>query len=226
MSTRPPKDVVEPHGSNAFALNDGNAGQPEKRLSLDVEKILEARRPSVIDTEMYPAPTDEERTTLRKVADSIPGVAYWLCAVEFAERASYYGVQGVFSNFMEFPLPPGMLTTMPPAVTKKLIVLDRWQWCRSLTARNAGDSRSFRPRRGVRECFCPSLPLPGVHHSYLWSICRGCPTRSIQGHHDRRACLWCGTCDHDWRCCSFSSSGRQRVGPVPDQLFLACIRCW
>jgi dipeptide/tripeptide permease len=27
--------------------------------------------------------------------------------VEFAERASYYGVKTVFSNFMQFPLPEG-----------------------------------------------------------------------------------------------------------------------
>jgi hypothetical protein len=27
--------------------------------------------------------------------------------VEFAERASYYGVKTVFSNFMQFPLPKG-----------------------------------------------------------------------------------------------------------------------
>ena len=52
-------------------------------------------------------PTPEEAATLRKVADSIPMVAYSLCIVELAERASYYGVQTVFSNFMQFPLPDG-----------------------------------------------------------------------------------------------------------------------
>lgn len=107
MATQPPKDVLEPHGSNAFGLNDGAAYQPEKHLSVYEEKILEARRPSVVDQQEYPPPTDEERSTLRKVADSIPSVSYWLCAVEFAERASYYGVQTVFSNFIEFPLPQG-----------------------------------------------------------------------------------------------------------------------
>lgn len=40
-------------------------------------------------------PTEEEQKTLRKVAGKIPSIAYWLCAVEFAERASYYGVQGL-----------------------------------------------------------------------------------------------------------------------------------
>lgn len=40
-------------------------------------------------------PTEEEKNTLRKVAGKIPNIAYWLCAVEFAERASYYGVKGL-----------------------------------------------------------------------------------------------------------------------------------
>lgn len=107
VATQPPKDVVEPHGSNALALNDGAADQPEMRLSVYDEKILEAVRPSIADQHEYPSPTDEERNTLRRVADSVPNVSYWLCAVEFAERASYYGVQTVFSNFTEFPLPKG-----------------------------------------------------------------------------------------------------------------------
>jgi len=50
-------------------------------------------------------PTEEERLTLRRVAGRFPWSAYALCAVEFAERASYYGCQGVFSNFVQFPLP-------------------------------------------------------------------------------------------------------------------------
>lgn len=36
-------------------------------------------------------PTDEEFATLRRVPGKIPTVAYLLCAVEFCERASYYG---------------------------------------------------------------------------------------------------------------------------------------
>lgn len=30
-----------------------------------------------------------------------------MCLVEFAERASYYGSQGPFRNFVNRPLPPG-----------------------------------------------------------------------------------------------------------------------
>lgn len=51
-------------------------------------------------------PTDEERATLRRVAGKMPMTAYLLCAVEFAERASYYGCFQVYKNFIRAPLPP------------------------------------------------------------------------------------------------------------------------
>ena len=105
-----PAEVAAPHGSNAFALDDGKATEDPgfaKRASVvDVEATGE-RTASMVEREMYPIPTEQEASTLRKVADSIPVTSYMLCLVEFAERASYYGVQTVFSNFMQFPLPKG-----------------------------------------------------------------------------------------------------------------------
>ncbi|KAH8884148.1 POT family protein [Thozetella sp. PMI_491] len=62
---------------------------------------------TVIDHEAYPPPTEEERTTLRKVYDTIPLTAWSLCFVEMAERASYYGVKAAFNNYLQFPLPAG-----------------------------------------------------------------------------------------------------------------------
>lgn len=50
-------------------------------------------------------PTEEEKKLLRKVPGQIPIVAYYICAVEFAERASYYGVSGLFGNFVNRKLP-------------------------------------------------------------------------------------------------------------------------
>jgi dipeptide/tripeptide permease len=50
-------------------------------------------------------PTEDEKKSLRKVAGKIPSVAYWLCAVEFSERASFYGVNGLFNNFINQKLP-------------------------------------------------------------------------------------------------------------------------
>lgn len=52
-------------------------------------------------------PTDEELKTLRRVPGKLPLVAYLICFVEFAERASYYGVQQLISNFVNRPLPKG-----------------------------------------------------------------------------------------------------------------------
>ncbi|BCS21461.1 putative MFS peptide transporter [Aspergillus puulaauensis] len=52
-------------------------------------------------------PTDEELKTLRRVPGNLPIVAYLICIAEFSERASYLGVTGLISNFVNRPLPPG-----------------------------------------------------------------------------------------------------------------------
>lgn len=65
------------------------------------------RRPLDDEGHDATAPTEEEKKTLRRVAGKIPRVAYYICAVEFAERASYYGVKPLFGNFVNRPLPAG-----------------------------------------------------------------------------------------------------------------------
>ena len=60
-----------------------------------------------IDEDYEGKPTPEELTTLRRVPGSLPFVAYLICAVEFCERASYYGVTGLINNFVNRPLPKG-----------------------------------------------------------------------------------------------------------------------
>ncbi|KAH3682448.1 hypothetical protein WICPIJ_006590 [Wickerhamomyces pijperi] len=57
--------------------------------------------------QQYPEPTEEEYATLPRVAGYAPYQAYLICLVEFAERASYYGVQGCLANFVQLPLPEG-----------------------------------------------------------------------------------------------------------------------
>ncbi|KAJ5283105.1 hypothetical protein N7505_001085 [Penicillium chrysogenum] len=75
----------------------------------DVEKsqsvITEINTNAQID--QFPLPTEAESQTLRRVSGTLPLVAFSLCLVEFAERASYYGSKTVFSNFIQFPLPEG-----------------------------------------------------------------------------------------------------------------------
>ncbi|PGG95843.1 hypothetical protein GX51_08098, partial [Blastomyces parvus] len=62
---------------------------------------------STPDGEDGEVPTKEELSTLRRVAGSVPTLAYLLCAVEFAERGSYYGIQKLISNFVNRPMPVG-----------------------------------------------------------------------------------------------------------------------
>ncbi|KAK1970001.1 POT family protein [Colletotrichum sublineola] len=95
--------VVEPDSDQGL--------QPEKTryvTVVDAESQDASLGPgSIADDESYPAPTEEERSTLRKVADSIPYTAWTLCIVEMAERASFYGVKAAFNNYLQFPLPEG-----------------------------------------------------------------------------------------------------------------------
>lgn len=105
IATRLPVDIAQLHGRASLNLDHDAAAQNEsKRPIVDVEAIGE-QTASVVERETYPPPTKEETRTLRRTADTIPSTAYTLCMVEFAERASYYGVKTVFSNFMQFPLP-------------------------------------------------------------------------------------------------------------------------
>ncbi|EAW09074.1 putative MFS peptide transporter [Aspergillus clavatus NRRL 1] len=80
---------------------------PPGETKHDIEKHDYEISPTSTDSDEYPAPTEEEKETLRKVAATLPLVSFSLCLVEFAERASYYGAKNVFSNFIQFPLPEG-----------------------------------------------------------------------------------------------------------------------
>ncbi|PIL27553.1 transporter [Ganoderma sinense ZZ0214-1] len=55
-------------------------------------------------------PTEEEKKTLRHVADTLPWAAYLIAVCELAERFSYYGTTVVFTNFIQQPLPAGSKT--------------------------------------------------------------------------------------------------------------------
>lgn len=76
-----------------------------KETGRDVDNV-EAQEREFPD-EKYPVPTEEEKIRLRRVHGTVPWIAWMLCIVEFAERASYYGASQIFSNFMQFPLPKG-----------------------------------------------------------------------------------------------------------------------
>ncbi|CAG8143544.1 unnamed protein product [Penicillium olsonii] len=89
-----------------------NENGPGLAVESNSSTIGDSKTPQTSEQEMdseseYPSPSEEEKSTLRKVAGSLPLVSFSLCLVEFAERASYYGAKTVFSNFVQFPLPEG-----------------------------------------------------------------------------------------------------------------------
>ncbi|KAK4038892.1 POT family-domain-containing protein [Parachaetomium inaequale] len=63
--------------------------------------------PSIMEEDYEGKPTEEELAVLRRVPGTIPVIAYLICVVEFCERASYYGVQPLISNYVNRPLPEG-----------------------------------------------------------------------------------------------------------------------
>ncbi|KAK6204532.1 POT family-domain-containing protein [Scheffersomyces amazonensis] len=50
-------------------------------------------------------PTPEEAKTLRRILGRASYASYLLCLCELAERASYYSVTGILTNFIQRPLP-------------------------------------------------------------------------------------------------------------------------
>ncbi|KAK3314166.1 POT family-domain-containing protein [Apodospora peruviana] len=88
------------------------AGAPVSAVRASHEITSDAKpSPPVYDSDEHETyhglvlPTEEEKSTLRRVAGKMPASCYYLCAVEFAERASYYGCNQVYKNFIRAPLP-------------------------------------------------------------------------------------------------------------------------
>lgn len=78
-------------------------------------------------------PTEEELRTLKHVAESLPISAWLVAVVELCERFSYYGMQGLFQNYIQRPLDGslgrgalGMSLWKPNKnIQSKLIAVDR-----------------------------------------------------------------------------------------------------
>ncbi|EJD02156.1 PTR2-domain-containing protein [Fomitiporia mediterranea MF3/22] len=67
------------------------------------------------DTSSIEYPSQEDNETLRKISDDIPLSAFIVVIVELCERMAFYGLAGVFQNYLQNPLPPGGKGTGAPA---------------------------------------------------------------------------------------------------------------
>ncbi|ROW03619.1 hypothetical protein VPNG_07179 [Cytospora leucostoma] len=68
---------------------------------IEPKKLDHSVEVSRLDTPDGGEPTDEEKQTLRKVADKLPWSAFLVCVIELCERFTYYGLSGPFQNYIE-----------------------------------------------------------------------------------------------------------------------------
>ncbi|KAL1957957.1 hypothetical protein VTO42DRAFT_5349 [Malbranchea cinnamomea] len=79
----------------------------------DMHRKSESISPAVVDLEsdlkevQTPdggEPTEYEKRTLRHVGETLPLSAWLVAAVELSERFTYYGMSGIFQNYVQLPL--------------------------------------------------------------------------------------------------------------------------
>lgn len=101
MAEKPPSS-----GANSIASPSVTMGDLEKHPHTPPgDSHAPYLDPSVMEEDYEGKPTEEELSVLRRVPGSIPVIAYLICVVEFCERASYYGVQPLISNYVNRPFP-------------------------------------------------------------------------------------------------------------------------
>ncbi|CAF1194086.1 unnamed protein product [Adineta steineri] len=124
-------EEIELHSANAVEsriieqTDDFNEIQPTSELKImqqrdDFNEMYSTFAPKSIgqtndSNEIYP--TAEELSTLERVADKIPMAAWLIVICELCERFAFYGISGLFQNYIEFPLPSGN-DTQPGALDK------------------------------------------------------------------------------------------------------------
>ncbi|GAA5979350.1 hypothetical protein JCM10908_002891 [Rhodotorula pacifica] len=95
-------DISESIAHNKDTKLDDGYAYEEKRAESDITEEE--------DDGLPPAPTEEEKLTLRRVRGPINFASFLIGFIELAERFSYYGCTVVFTNFIQQPLPEGSTT--------------------------------------------------------------------------------------------------------------------
>ncbi|KAJ6790437.1 hypothetical protein PWT90_03015 [Aphanocladium album] len=90
------------HDNKQIALADPEQRQHDFGISHDNDHHNAVE---ILNKDYDGKPTAEELETLRRVPGALPMAAYLLCAVEFCERASYYGCAQIWTNYINLPLP-------------------------------------------------------------------------------------------------------------------------
>ncbi|KAJ5895643.1 hypothetical protein N7495_007334 [Penicillium taxi] len=88
-------EVSRPHS------NDESVEQvhvTDEKCAMDMDKEALSNTPDGEE------PTDEEKRTLRHIAENLPLSAWLVATVELCERFTYYGMSGLFQNYVLRPL--------------------------------------------------------------------------------------------------------------------------
>lgn len=67
-------------------------------------EAVEANEKALTDTPDGEEPNETEKRTLRHVAENLPVSAWLVAVVELCERFTYYGMNGMFQNYVKRPL--------------------------------------------------------------------------------------------------------------------------
>ncbi|OCB88896.1 PTR2-domain-containing protein [Sanghuangporus baumii] len=98
----------------AHATSVGPITEAEPNLRHKSTEAIDAQE-SWENSDSVDVPTKEDERGLRRVPDNIPVSAFIIVIVELCERMAFYGLAGVFQNYLQNPLPPGGKGTGAPA---------------------------------------------------------------------------------------------------------------
>ena len=108
--------MKEKNSVDEISLEDGKSRNPADSNDDDVALIavekLQMANPMIgegseVLAENERWPTEEELSTMNRVGDRIPIAAAFVVVTEFCERFTYYGVSGIFQNYMQNPYKQG-----------------------------------------------------------------------------------------------------------------------
>lgn len=108
---RPSNDnttAIYPHDEKTGKFSSDNHTYDPSETDIDADSFVDDNGNPLEE------PTEEDRHTLRRVADKIPIAAYSVVIVELCERFAYYGLSGPFQNYLQNPLPDGGSGTGAP----------------------------------------------------------------------------------------------------------------
>lgn len=71
---------------------------------IEKDQIVGQSEKALAETPDGEEPNDEENRTLRHVAENLPLSAWLVAFVELCERFTYYGMSGMFQNYVQRPL--------------------------------------------------------------------------------------------------------------------------